>query len=90
MKSLIKFAIEKDIESLETKTRYNGAPILRISSKSEKDIKLIRDWCITLGYSNKLFDRNNLNEPRALQRFGYDLFCVFGEDTINLDFYEIK
>jgi len=90
MKSLIKFAMEKDIEGLETKTGYNGAPILRISSQNNRDIIQIRNWCKGLGYGTNLIDRCNPTDPKAFQKHGYDLYCVFGKDTTDLDFFEIK
>jgi len=90
MKSLIKFAMEKNIEGLETKRGYNGAPILRISAQNINDIKLIQEWCKTLGYNTKLFNRNDKMLAKAFQEFGYDLFCIFGEDTEDKDFFEIK
>jgi len=89
MKTLIKFAMEKDIEGMETKKGYNGAPILRISSQNQRDILQIQKWCKNLGYGTNLVDRNNPTDPSAFQKHGYDLFCVFGKDTKDLDYFEL-
>ena len=89
MKSLIIFAISKDIESLETKKGYNGAPILRLASENRDDIDALIQWCRNLGYSTNLKD--NSDTPAVLRSVAaYTLFCVFGEDETNEDVFELK
>jgi len=82
MKMLIKYSLELDIDSLETKEGYAGAPILRISTKNidtkEKIIKFLQKSGIEY---NVLYDK---------QKKMYDIFSVYGEDTIDNSFYQLK
>lgn len=92
MKTLIKFAMEKNISAIETKSGYNGAPILRISSMSLEELSLIKEWCDKLGYDNVIYSNGSADTPIALQTapLEYSLFCVFGEDTIDNDIYQLQ
>ena len=91
MKTLIKFAMEKNISAIETKVGYNGAPILRISSMSLEELSSIKEWCDKLGYDNVIYSNGIAGTPIALQTdLEYSLFCVFGEDTIADDVYKLK
>jgi hypothetical protein len=90
MKSLIVFAVSKDISGIETKVGYNGAPILKICSNSLEELTEIKQWCDNLGYSNKILSNEQKNVPDAFKEdLEYCLFCVFGEDTEKDDYYKL-
>jgi uncharacterized membrane protein len=90
MKSLIIFAVSKNISAIETKVGYNGAPILKLCSFEHKVIKELKNWCNNLGFENKVITKDQSDVPIAFKEPNeYCLFCVFGDDTNNNDHYDL-
>lgn len=89
MKPIIKQAIEYNIHSLETKLGYNNADILRISSYSLEDLNKIKVFANLYALEYKIIKEEKdrlIKDSKDL----YHLFCVFSEDKIDLDYYELK
>jgi hypothetical protein len=82
MKILIKYAMEMDISNIETKKGYLGASILRFESKNKDTISKLEKFTHKLGFETKKFHlkKDNL----------YELFCIFGKDTIDNSIYHLK
>jgi len=53
MKSIIKYAIELDIDYLETFTGYEGDNVLKITTRSAETTKLIEAYISNLGLEYK-------------------------------------
>lgn len=53
LKNIIKYAIELDIEYIETFLGYEGDNVLRITTKKEKVAKLIEEYIKNLGLEYK-------------------------------------
>ena len=53
LKSIIKYAIELDIEYIETFLGYEGDNVLKVTTKSENAINLIKKFIENLGLAYK-------------------------------------
>lgn len=84
MKSLIKYAIELDIESLKTFNGYKGGDILAFETTDKEVIVKIKKFCHNLEVDTNV----------KVKGKNYTIFCEFGFDRFStaddLGVYELK
>jgi len=91
MKSIIKYAIELDLLSMEIKEGYNGAPLLNIETKNENHANLLFSFISNITKDIKIIKYNKINDIGNKTDIEiYKISGVFGEDTIKNEYYELK
>jgi len=77
MRKVIKFAVDQDIDYLETFLGYEGDEVLKVTSKSKHAIDLIESFLKQIGLEYKAeFDMSGKNNS------GYQLFVGVEDPSI--------
>jgi cupin superfamily acireductone dioxygenase involved in methionine salvage len=90
MKKIISKSLELDILNIETKSGYNGADILHISSTKEAHIEMLRSFVkFDVSEAKIIVDEKTIYN--GLSEDIFNLYCVFSEDKKEaLDYIELK
>jgi len=89
MKKIIERAINLDIYNICTRNGYNGADILTISSYNIDHIHIIESF-LNIQAMNVKKDITEANIYNELEKTLYTLHCVFSEDRIDNEIFDLK
>jgi len=84
MKSIIKYALELDLVGMEIKEGYNGAPLLTVTSQNKEHIDKLSK------FTKYIAKEINVYSERVDEKLIWKLAAVFGEDTVDNTYYQIK
>jgi len=91
MKQVIEKILQLDILNIETKSGYNGADLLVLSSTNEQHINLMKSIVNVKAIQTKIFKEEAHSGNNETDYDIYYLYSVFSEDKIpERDFYELK